>query len=1047
MKPSLVGRSYSAGTHNESLPPSSRRFAREEFQGGMQKAHKSQFKRALKRIEVPPALQQGIPVIRVFANGQKPKQQYLTLSRDKFTLHITSAPIHARHLQEKKHSRGGSWIPSLLKRNSSVDSVVNAKGLLPEAAEGKLKRANKEVQAIDIGAIHRIQRGAHNANLKTTTTSAETVQNLTRRTRSDLKKNRHDSFLSQSPGPSPTISFRKQTSVSGAPGIPMARSSSSSISSVHAKTDAMDVTNPDPVANANFNFRNPNFQSGVKKGVLSRGRSSVSSVASYAGSQATEAIDPGLCFSIIFRGDWTLDLMMPDFDIMTTKTKSASSSSSRSNGAEESNSSRITRDKVIDALDNLVRAYSTAKRQVSNEVLLLRYVWSDVDVDKTNLIKQNELGAVFERINYQMKKSELNSRYTQFCKVIGLTNKKQGLTFEQTCTLLHKTKRDSWTRKPVHQYWNDLFGEFMNNNKPRMHVSKKTFLEKFLREKQGERHATMADVDELFKRLNEVELPHVSGEAATKDPNRIDRDRFEVYLLGEDNDAFDPRRESYKDNAMHRPISEYWVNSSHNTYLTGDQFASNSSIDMYSSALYRGCKCLELDVWDGGYSEGEPVPIVYHGHTMTSKILYKDIIKAIKLYVNFHPDTFPLILSYENHCTIPFQEIMAAQLVEILGDSLYIPREDSLQSRLPSPSDLRGMVVIKGRRPTELDDFDDRNSDFGAPSTVMMSENSSTQYSQQQKTTLQKVCPALARLTLFHGTKLKGWDTSLTNPTHYMHSFSETKVSKLSKRPDRQKWVIYNQSHMSRSYPAGSRLDSSNYSPILPWAMGVQLVALNFQTVDAPLLLNDGRFRENGGCGYVLKSTKLIDYQEPPNKYNRDSRVPTRLGIRILSGSCIPKPNDAHTGDCINPYVRVSVYDVKSGNKETTSTFSTEYVANNGFFPIWNGDEFSFKVENYETAMLHMSVLDKGSAIANAAHTTVLGDELIASSSIPISCLRKGLRSVKLYDTSNTRSGAFDFASLLVDIKIKKERIEDIIETTKPRSWRFGDGESTMAEI
>ena len=74
-------------------------------------------------------------------------------------------------------------------------------------------------------------------------------------------------------------------------------------------------------------------------------------------------------------------------------------------------------------------------------------------------------------------------------------------------------------------------------------------------------------------------------------------------------------------------------------------------------------------------------------HTMTSKILYKDIIKAIKLYVNFHPDTFPLILSYENHCTLPFQEVMAAQLVEILGDALYIPKEDSLQSRLPSPSE------------------------------------------------------------------------------------------------------------------------------------------------------------------------------------------------------------------------------------------------------------------------------------------------------------------------------------------------------------------------
>jgi hypothetical protein len=391
-----------------------------------------------------------------------------------------------------------------------------------------------------------------------------------------------------------------QSSAGGAPGFP---------------TNGFDITNPDPVAIANFDFRNPNFQPDKKKGVtMSTGRSSVASSRSDRTGTTTE-LDPGLCFSIIFRGDWTLDLMMTDFDIMTTgDQKSRSSSKSTKTTADTSESSRITRDEVIDALDNLIRAYSTAKRQVSNEVLLLRYVWSDSDVDKSNMIKPDELGLVFDRINYQMKKSELNSHYNQFCKVIGLKNRKQGLTFEQTCTLLHKTKRDSWIRKPVHEYWNSLFGEFMKNSKPRMHVSKKTFLEKFLHEKQGERHATLKYVDELFRRLNDVELPHVSGEGTTNDPDRIDRDRFEVYLLGEDNDAFDPRREAYNDRAMKRPISEYWINSSHNTYLTGDQLTSNSSIDMYSSALYRGCKCLELDVWDGGYSsDGEPVPVVWHG--------------------------------------------------------------------------------------------------------------------------------------------------------------------------------------------------------------------------------------------------------------------------------------------------------------------------------------------------------------------------------------------------------------------------------------------------
>lgn len=45
-------------------------------------------------------------------------------------------------------------------------------------------------------------------------------------------------------------------------------------------------------------------------------------------------------------------------------------------------------------------------------------------------------------------------------------------------------------------------------------------------------------------------------------------------------------------------------------------------------ALKRGCRCVEVDCWDG--SDGEPV--VYHGHTLTSKILFKDIIATLKEY-------------------------------------------------------------------------------------------------------------------------------------------------------------------------------------------------------------------------------------------------------------------------------------------------------------------------------------------------------------------------------------------------------------------------------
>jgi len=59
-----------------------------------------------------------------------------------------------------------------------------------------------------------------------------------------------------------------------------------------------------------------------------------------------------------------------------------------------------------------------------------------------------------------------------------------------------------------------------------------------------------------------------------------------------------------------------------------------------------GVRSLEIDTWDGSNNE----PLVYHGKTLTSKILFKDVLQTIRDYA-FINTSYPLIISLENHCS------------------------------------------------------------------------------------------------------------------------------------------------------------------------------------------------------------------------------------------------------------------------------------------------------------------------------------------------------------------------------------------------------------
>jgi phosphatidylinositol phospholipase C beta len=52
--------------------------------------------------------------------------------------------------------------------------------------------------------------------------------------------------------------------------------------------------------------------------------------------------------------------------------------------------------------------------------------------------------------------------------------------------------------------------------------------------------------------------------------------------------VFLDRLDIYMD--MDQPLSHYYINSSHNTYLTGRQFGGKSSVEMYRQVLLAGCR-------------------------------------------------------------------------------------------------------------------------------------------------------------------------------------------------------------------------------------------------------------------------------------------------------------------------------------------------------------------------------------------------------------------------------------------------------------------------
>ena len=61
----------------------------------------------------------------------------------------------------------------------------------------------------------------------------------------------------------------------------------------------------------------------------------------------------------------------------------------------------------------------------------------------------------------------------------------------------------------------------------------------------------------------------------------LNETQFHAALFSPHNEAFDPHTRSSVVDDMTLPLSDYYCNSSHNSYLEGNQLTSRASTDMY----------------------------------------------------------------------------------------------------------------------------------------------------------------------------------------------------------------------------------------------------------------------------------------------------------------------------------------------------------------------------------------------------------------------------------------------------------------------------------
>lgn len=383
------------------------------------------------------------------------------------------------------------------------------------------------------------------------------------------------------------------------------------------------------------------------------------------------------------------------------------------------------------------------------------------------------------------------------------------------------------------------------------------------------------------------------------------------------------------------PLPEYYISSSHNTYLLAHQLYGTSSATAYEKALNAGARCVEIDAWDGEEDENEPK--VTHGYTLVSHIPFRSVCETIRDIVDQEAEQAatngtnppaPILVSLENHCDAHGQQRLVDIMKEVWGERLLSKRirekgheeQDGGEHVTLEELGSKIVVIVEFHLVGEKDPDSSSSSSSDEDSSDEENKQARKDYKQKKKAAgAGVIIPELAELgvyaqsvkpidnTWFEAVQMKD------GPHHHLINVSETGLLKLMPAHN-PKIGHHNAHHLMRVFPMGTRISSQNLKPVPFWGLGAQICALNWQTFGISLQLNEALFA--GTDGYVLKPASL--------RAGGDSSVtntgrPKRLRVHFAGASDIPLP-EGRSPDDIKPYVTATLFHPANGHLENDNT-------------------------------------------------------------------------------------------------------------------------------